>query len=159
MSEFPADRELVLTRFIDAPRAAVWRCWTEPQLLKQWFAPKPYLTVDANIDPRAGGENQVTMQSPDGALMPSAGVYLEVIEHTKLVFTDAFSSDWRPRDGSPFMLAIVAFADEGDGTRYTARARHWTVEAARQHEQMGFHQGWGICADQLESLAQRLARK
>ena len=51
------------------------------------------------------------------------------------------------------MTAIITFEDLGDGkTRYTARARHWTVEDREAHEKMGFHEGWGQCADQLAEL-------
>jgi uncharacterized protein YndB with AHSA1/START domain len=55
------------------------------------------------------------------------------------------------------MTAIMTFDDEGGGqTRYTARARHWSEDDKKTHEQMGFHQGWGICADQLAVLAKSL---
>jgi uncharacterized protein YndB with AHSA1/START domain len=78
------------------------------------------------------------------------------VPNEKLVFTDAFTSAWTPKDGAPFMLATITLQDEGGMTRYTARVRHWTAEARKQHEEMGFHQGWGICADQLEALAKTL---
>ncbi len=93
----PAERELVLTRLIDAPRAALCRCWTEPALLKQWFAPAPLTTPIAELDVRPGGENLVVMRMPDGTEMPNRGVYLEVVPGEKLVFTDAFGADWQPR--------------------------------------------------------------
>jgi uncharacterized protein YndB with AHSA1/START domain len=64
--------------------------------------------------------------------------------------------DWEP-SGKPFMTAIITFDDENGQTRYTARARHWTEDDKKTHEQMGFHQGWGICADQLAALAKSLA--
>ena len=60
----------------------------------------------------------------------------------------------KPRSGQP--TAIVTFVDEGHGTRYTARALHWTVEDRKAHEEMGFHAGWGQCADQLAALAAKL---
>ena len=52
------------------------------------------------------------------------------------------------------MVVIIEFAAEGDGTRYTARVRHWTDEALKQHEAMGFESGWGTVADQLAALAE-----
>lgn len=156
MSAFPTDRELILTRLIDAPREAVYRCWTEVELLKQWFAPKPWTTPEATLDVRAGGASHIVMQSPEGQPMPNAGLYLEVIENEKLVFTDAFEAAWAPREGQPFMVAILTFEAENGKTRYTARVRHWTSEARAQHEAMGFHAGWGQCADQLEALAKTL---
>ncbi len=150
-----SDRELVLTRLIAAPRANVFRAWTEPALLKQWFAPRPYSTPVAELDVRPGGSNLVVMRTPDGNDMPNRGVYLEVVPNERLVFTDAFVNAWEPSP-KPFMTVILTFEDEGGKTRYTARVRHWTVADREQHEKMGFHQGWGICTDQLAALAATL---
>jgi uncharacterized protein YndB with AHSA1/START domain len=149
------DRELVLTRLIDAPRENLYRAWTEPELLKQWFAPLPYTTPIAEMDVRPGGANLIVMRGPDGTEMPNRGVYLEVVKNEKLVFTDAYTKAWEPAQ-KPFMTVILTFADEGGKTRYTARVRHWTVEDRQAHENMGFHQGWGLCADQLAALAAKL---
>src|ERR1700681_3799556 len=60
-----AEHELVLTRLIDAPREKLFRCWTEPALIKQWFAPEPYTTPVAEVDLRVGGASNIVMQSPD----------------------------------------------------------------------------------------------
>ncbi|MBJ2157690.1 SRPBCC family protein [Variovorax sp. IB41] len=151
--EFPADRELVFTRLIDAPRANVWRCWTDADLLKRWFAPAPLKVTQAQVDVRPGGISCLTMQLPDGTETPNEGVYLEVIEGRKLVFTDAFTAAWQPKEGAPFMVATITLDDEEGKTRYTACVRHWSTDAARQHENMGFHSGWDACATQLEALA------
>ena len=148
-------RELVLERLIDAPREKVYRAWTEPELLKQWFAPLPYTTPYAELNVRPGGASVITMRGPDGTDFPNAGVYLEVVPNEKLVFTDAYTAAWELSQ-KPFMTVILTFEDEGGKTRYTARVRHWTVADREAHEKMGFHQGWGICADQLAALAARL---
>jgi uncharacterized protein YndB with AHSA1/START domain len=150
-----SDRELVLTRLIDAPPATVYRAWTEPALLKQWFAPLPYTTPVAELDVRPGGANLVVMRAPDGTELPNRGVYLEVVPNRRLVFTDAYVDAWAPSD-KPFMTVILTFEDESGKTRYTARVRHWTVADRETHEKMGFHQGWGQCADQLAALVARL---
>lgn len=147
--------ELVLTRLIDAPRDKLFRCWTEPELMKQWFVPKPWSLARAEVDLRAGGSSLIVMRSPEGQEFPNRGVYLEVVKNERLVFTDAFVDAWTP-SAKPFMVAIVTFEDEGGKTRYTARARHWTAEDRDQHVKMGFHEGWGICADQLAALAKTL---
>ena len=152
-----SDRELVLARIIDAPRASIWRCWTEPELVTQWFVPKPWSVPRAEMDVRPGGSSLIVMADPDGNEYPNPGVYLDVVPNEKLVFTDAFTSAWQP-SGKPFMVGIVALEDAGEGrTRYVATARHWTVEDREQHEKMGFHEGWGICAEQLEALAKSLS--
>ena len=149
------DRELVLTRLVDVPADKLYRCWTEPALLTQWFAPLPWTTPHAELDVRAGGANRITMRSPEGEDMPNEGIYLEVVPNEKLVITDAFRAGWMPT-AAAFMVIVLTFTPEDGKTRYIARARHWTKEAAEQHEQMGFHTGWGICADQLVALAKTL---
>ncbi len=98
----------------------------------------------------------VVMRSPDGQEMPNRGVYLEVVPNERLVFTDAYTKAWEPSQ-KPFMTAILTFEDAGNGkTKYTAVIRHWTLADCQAHEKMGFHQGWGQCADQLEALAATL---
>ena len=154
-ASFPADRELVLTRLIDAPREKLYRAWTDPELLKQWFAPKPWTTPVVELDVRPGGAGLFVMRSPEGQDMPNHGTYLEVVPNERLVSTDAFTRAWEP-SGKPFMLLIVTFEDEGGKTRYTARVRHWTVEDKEAHEKMGFHEGWGLCADQLTALVAKI---
>ena len=150
-----ADRELVLTRLINAPLEKVYRAWMHPGLLKQWFAPKPYTTPVVELDVRPGGSAYIVMRGPDGKDMPSRGVYLEVVPNERLVSTDAYTKAWEPSE-KPFMTLILTFADEGGKTRYTARVRHWTAADCEAHEKMGFHQGWGICTDQLEALVATL---
>ena len=155
-AEAADDRELVLTRVIDAPAAALYRCWTEPELLKQWFAPAPFTTPVAELDVRPGGASLIVMKSPDGDEMPNRGVYLEVVPGRRLVFTDSFVSAWQPSE-HPFMTVELSFDDLGGGkARYTARVRHPTLADRERHAQMGFHQGWGLCADQLAALASRI---
>jgi uncharacterized protein YndB with AHSA1/START domain len=153
-TEAVGDRELKLTRLIDAPREAVYQAWTDPELLRQWFAPLPYTTPFAELNLYTGGANTITMRGPDGNDMPNTGCYLEVIPNEKLVFTDAYGPDWTPRDGKPFMTVALTFADEGGKTRYTARVLHWTAEDRQTHETMGFHQGWAICTEQLAKLVE-----
>lgn len=147
-------RDLVLTRLIDAPREKVYRAWTDPELLKQWFAPLPWTTPRAALDVRAGGSSLVVMRGPDGNEFPNPGIYLEVVPNERLVFTDAYTKAWKPSD-KPFMTVILSFENSGGKTKYTARVRHWTVEDREAHEKMGFHQGWAQCAEQLVALVEK----
>ncbi|HEY1878643.1 MAG TPA: SRPBCC domain-containing protein, partial [Caulobacteraceae bacterium] len=87
-------RDLTIKRRIDAAPAAVWRAWTEPELLKRWFAPAPWTTPHAELDVRPGGGNLIVMRGPDGAEFPNRGVYLEVTPERRLVFTDAYVRAW-----------------------------------------------------------------
>ncbi len=150
-----SDRELVLTRLIDAPREKIFKAWTTPALLQRWFAPLPWRTPSAELDVRPGGTSTITMRSPEGKDFPSTGVYLEVVENERLVFTDSFTKAWQPSE-KPFMTVVLTFEDEGGKTRYTARVLHPTVADREKHEQMGFHEGWGQCADQLAALVAKL---
>jgi uncharacterized protein YndB with AHSA1/START domain len=143
-------RELSDTRLIRASPEAVYRVWTTRT--GEWFAPLPYRTPEVEMDLRPGGRSRIVMEAPDGTRMPSEGVFLEVVPNERLVFTDALRAGWAPQDA--FMLAIVTFEPEDGGTRYTARVRHWSEEAMRRHEAMGFHEGWGTVAKQLAALAE-----
>jgi uncharacterized protein YndB with AHSA1/START domain len=151
------DLDLVLVRELAAPRAVIWRCWTEPEHLMQWFVPKPHKVTACHLDVRVGGACNTTFDV-EGAVMENKGVYLEVVPGEKLVFTDTYTEGWKPA-AEPFMTAIVTFEDLGGGrTRYTAVARHRNAETARQHREMGFHDGWGTVATQLEAYAQGLGQ-
>ena len=148
--------ELSFTRIIDAPREIVYRCWTEPELMKQWFTPRPYTTPVIETDVRPGGSSYILMRSPEGQEMPNRGVYLEVVPNERLVFTDAYTEAWVP-SGKPFMTGILTFEDAGAGkTKYTATVRHWTAEDCEAHKTMGFFEGWGKATYQLEALAKTL---
>jgi uncharacterized protein YndB with AHSA1/START domain len=146
-----SDRDLVISRIINAPREKVFRAWTDPELLKQWFAPLPYTTPIAELDVRPGGASLIVMRDPQGNDLPNRGVYLDVVENERLVFTNAYTKAWEPSE-KPFMTVILTFEDDNGKTKYTALVRHWTVADRETHEKMGFYQGWGQCADQLEAL-------
>src|ERR1051325_1568202 len=103
-------KALTLTRVIDAPAEEVFRAWTEPELMKQWFAPKPWTTPKVETDVRPGGSNLGVMASPEGQEYPNRGVYLEVVKNRRLVFTDAYASAWQP-SAKPFMTVILTFED------------------------------------------------
>lgn len=157
MSATDNDTDMRISRVLKAPRMAVWRCWTEPELMMQWFCPRPWKTVEARVDLRPGGEFYTLMRGPNGET-PSGepGVFLDVVPGQRLVFTDAFKPGWVPVQGLMF-VATIELADAPDGaTHYTATARHWTAEAANAHRDMGFHDGWNAAADQLEELAATL---
>ena len=149
------ETDLILTRDIAAPRALIYTCWTTPQHLVHWFVPRPHRVTACDLDVRPGGKCNTTFDV-DGTLIENNGVYLEVIPDEKLVFTDTYTEGWKPNP-DPFMTAILTFADAGPGrTRYTAVARHRSKDAAENHKQMGFHDGWGTVATQLEAYAQGL---
>jgi len=160
--------DLVLERTLNAPRDLVWKAWTDPKLLKQWFAPKPYEISELEMYLQPGGIFRIRMVGPDGfdTGHGNAGCVLEVVNREKLVWTSALGPQYRPAElategcESFPMTAVVTFADAGDGkTLYRAVALHRNAADRDVHEKMGFDEGWGKCAEQLEELAQGLAVK
>lgn len=144
---------LQIVRDMNVPAEKLFSAWTTPERMHEWFCPLPWKVTEAVTDVRPGGSSYILMQGPNGEQVPNRGVYLEVVPNRKIVFTDAFTSAWIPSE-KPFMTAVVEFDDLGDGrTRYTATALHWTAEDMRAHQEMGFEQGWGTVADQLEAVA------
>ncbi|MFT6675412.1 MAG: hypothetical protein ACJAVM_001604 [Sulfitobacter sp.] len=149
------ETDLTFTRQLPVPASAVWACWTTPEHIKNFFVPKPHLVTDCEIDLRVGGKFNTTFDV-DGTEMANIGVFLEIIDGKKLVFTDSYSEGWAPA-ADPFMTAIIEIDSNGDnGTIYTVTVRHRSSEARQRHEDMGFFEGWGIAADQLVEYARTL---
>jgi uncharacterized protein YndB with AHSA1/START domain len=151
MTDFNPHTDLKLERTTDVAPAQIWAAWTEPERLKQWFAPKPWTTSACTIDLRVGGECTTTMRSPEGQEFPNTGCYLEIVPERKLVFTDALSGGFRPTE-KPFFTAAITLEPHGTGTKYTVIAKHKDAAARQTHEDMGFQTGWGQCFDQMVVL-------
>ncbi len=150
---------LILDRLIAAPRAVVWRCWTEANLLEQWYCPAPWRATEAELDLRVGGRMNCVMQGPAGERVEVVGCFLEVIDRERLTFTDAYTEGFKPRPSS-FMTGFVHLSDEGEGqTRMIWGARHSNLEDAQKHLDMGFEDGWTAASAQLETLACDLESK
>jgi uncharacterized protein YndB with AHSA1/START domain len=163
MSKPDPKLDLVLERVVDVPPALVWKAWTQPEHLKPWFTPAPWKTVDCEIDLRPGGIFRTVMRSPDGQDFPNIGCYLEVVENRRLVWTSALLPGWRPAklEGAPgcaelSFTAILSLEPAGKGTKYTATALHPDEAGCRRHAEMGFHDGWGKCLEQLVAYAKKL---
>lgn len=159
MTNFNPQTDLVLERVTDVPPALIWAAWTQPERLKQWFAPKPWTTPDCQIDLRVGGLCRTTMRSREGQDFPNTGCYLEIVENQKLVFTDALGADFRPSEKPFFTISITlephGTGTNGTGTKYTVVAMHKDAAGRQTHEEMGFHVGWGICFDQMIELLKK----
>ncbi|MBA4758361.1 SRPBCC family protein [Sphingosinicella sp.] len=140
--------DLVLDREIDVPVELVWEAWTSPESIKEWFCPKPWSVSSCEIDLRPGGRFNTVMRSPEGDEFPNSGCYLEVVPNKRLVFTDTLLPGFRPSP-KPFFTAALLLEPTATGTRYTAIAIHGNEETRKQHEEMGFHDGWGTVVDQL----------
>jgi uncharacterized protein YndB with AHSA1/START domain len=152
--------DLVLERVVPVPPDRVWRAWTEPALLKEWFCPRPWRTAECDVDLRPGGVFRVVMQSPEGeSAPPNLACYLEVVPNQRLVWTVSLGPGYRPAqlpDGVPNFTAIITMEPVEGGTKYTAIAMHRDPEGAASHNAIGFHDGWGTALDQLVEVAQAM---
>jgi uncharacterized protein YndB with AHSA1/START domain len=147
--------DLVLERVVDVTPGQVWTAWTTPKQLMKWFTPKPWQTVECEIDLRPGGAFRTVMRSPEGQDYPNVGCYLEVVPQQRLAWTSALAPAFRPRaaDAGPEMdlpfTAVISLAAQGRGTKYTALVMHADPAARERHAKMGFHEGWGKALEQL----------
>ena len=147
------ERELVLTRVFDAPRELVFKAWTDPKQVAQWWGPHRFTNPVCDLDVRPGGAIRIHMRGPDGTVYPMTGVYQEVVEPERLVFTSAALD----ADGNPMfeVLTTVTFAEQGGKTKQIMRARVINTTAQAAPYIAGMEQGW---TQSLERLAESLAK-
>lgn len=151
--------DLKLERIVDVPPELLWKAWTEPRHLMPWFCPRPWKTVECEIDLKPGGLFHTVMESPEGQRFPNDGCYLEVVPNRRLSWTSVLGPGYRPivktagggkECDDLAMTAFILLEPHGNGgTKYTAIALHGTEEASQRHAAMGFEEGWGTCLDQL----------
>lgn len=149
-----------MQRNVSVPPADIWRAWTTPDLLMQWFCPRPWKVIDCEIDLRPGGVFRTVMQSPEGQNMPAEkGTYLLVEPEKRLVWTNMLGPGFRPKPKPQdeqfgfFIVVDLRLEPLPDGgTHYCATVMHQDEAARQAHDAMGFDQGWGIALDQLVAL-------
>ena len=147
--------ELTIDRFIAAPPARVWKAWSTPEHLAKWWIPAPIECQVVKLDLRPGGGFETRMREGGGDFQPHVeACFLEVVPESRLVFTTVLREGWHPVEPWLALTAIITFEAEGDGTRYASHVLHKTAADARKHEEMGFEEGWGACADQLQALCE-----
>lgn len=152
--------DLQIQRDVALSPAAVWRAWTTPALLVQWFCPRPWKVVECDIDLQPGGMFRTVMQSPEGQNMPAnEGTYLAVETERRLVWTNALGPGFRPHPkpqneqlGFFFVVELTLEPLPGNQTRYRAKVMHADEAAKQAHSAMGFEQGWNMALDQLLAL-------
>lgn len=143
-------RELSVTTLIDAPPATVWDVLVNRT--NEWWCPKPW-QAEVDFGTRLpGSAMHAVMRGPDGDVHEHPGLILAWDEGRRFATTDSITGDLEPHDA--FMIGIWEIEPEGTGTRYTARARHWSDADLERHSEMGFEQGWSACAAQLKDLCE-----
>jgi uncharacterized protein YndB with AHSA1/START domain len=111
-SEAASDREIVVTRVFDAPRALVFEAWTDPKHLARWWGPNGFSITTYEMDFKPGGVWRFVMHGPDGRDYQNKIVYVEIAESERLVYRHV---------SAPQFQMTVTFADDGDKTKITAR--------------------------------------
>jgi len=148
--------DLVLERLVPVPAERLWQGWTDPDLLVRWFTPAPWVTTEAEIDPRPGGAFRTVMRGPGGEEgADGTGCVLEAVPGRRLVWTSALGPGFRPHEPQTegfVFTAIIEFEPTAEGTVYRATVRHATAADAEVHAAMGFEAGWGAALDQLVEL-------
>jgi uncharacterized protein YndB with AHSA1/START domain len=143
----PGNGEFVITRVFDAPRELVFKAWTDPKRVARWWGPFGFTNPVCELDVRPGGAIRIHMRGPDGTIYPMTGVYHEIVEPERLVFTSA-ALDGK---GNPLfeVLHTITFAEQGGKTTLIMKARiaKTTLEAAPYLA--GMETGWKQSADRL----------
>ena len=162
-------QEFVITRVFDAPRDLVWKAFTEPQRMKEWWGPKGATVIKSEMDLRPGGSYHYAMRTPDGATIWGKFVYREITPPSQIVFVSSFSDEAGSVTHHPMaptwplqMLPIFSFEEEGEKTRFTVRCSPLN---ATEEEQVTFaaghasmQQGWGGTLDKLAAYLAKAAQ-
>jgi uncharacterized protein YndB with AHSA1/START domain len=152
-SAITAERTVTITRVFDAPRALVFRLWTEREHMAQWWGPQGFTNPVCELDVRVGGAIRIDMRAPDGTVYPMTGTFREIVLPERLVF-EAVAED---HDGNPLLrsLTTVTFADEGTKTRVTVHADAVGIAPAAPQMLAGMEAGWTQSLEKLAVLAAR----
>jgi len=145
-----AERELVITRILEAPRRLVFKMWTEPEHLVRWWGPRGFATISSRMNVRPGGIWSRSMRAPDGRIIRKSGVYREIVAPERLVLT--YVTDDAEGNSGPETLVTVTFTDLGGKTRLTLHQVAFQSVVARDDHR----RGW---TGALERLAKHLSAK
>lgn len=152
------DLDLEIERVIRAPREAVWKAWTDPGSLEQWWVPEPAKCRVERLEVRAGGAflTQITDNGTD-YLPHLDACFVRVDRGERIVFTNALDHELRPARPEPIaMTADITLSDHTEGTAYRAVVRHGDPAARATHEELGFTAGWGTTIEQLARLVENV---
>ena len=144
------EREVTITRIVDAPRRLVFEAWTDPAQVARWWGPQQFDNPVCEVDARPGGRMNIHMRGPDGTIYPMTGTFREVSPHDRLVFM-AVAED---ADGNALLesLTTVTFADEGSRTRLVVHAAARGLAPIAPQMLAGMQAGWTQSLDKLDAL-------
>jgi len=154
---FDPTRDLKISRTIRAAPSAIWRAWTDPRSFERWWVPAPALCKVVEMDVRPGGALVTHINEHDAGFAPHLDAcFLDVVEHERIVFTNALMRGWRPA-AHPFMTAIITLTPCAEGTKYAAHVMHKDGEQQQLHARLGFDDGWGTVIAQLARVVESAA--
>jgi uncharacterized protein YndB with AHSA1/START domain len=149
-SKIFAEREITITRVFNAPCAMVFKAWTDPKQIAQWWGPKGFTNPVCEFDARVGGAIRVHMRAPDGNVYPMGGEVREIVPPERLVFTN----NALDADGNPIIhgFTTVTFAEEGGKTKMTLHTRGTAMTDVAAGYLKGMEAGWTMSIDKLQAL-------
>lgn len=144
----PETGELVISRIFEAPPELVFRMWTDPEHVAQWWGPKHFTNPVCEVDARPGGSLLIHMQAPNGQVYPAKGTFEEVVEPERLVLTTTAIED---DDGDPQLVVrtTVTFEEADGKTKLTMHAVVVRATDAAAGALAGMEQGWNESLDKL----------
>ncbi len=154
---------MVVTRIFDAPRELVWKAWTDPKYVMQWWGPKGFTSPVCKIDFRVGGKFLFCMKTPDGYEGWNAGEYYEIVPHEKIVSSMYFSDaqgNWIEQEESGHEAIadardVVLFEDLGNGKTKLTFMGNETMQNAIE---TGQFEGWKETFDKIAAVVAGLAK-
>ena len=144
-----AEHALVVTRFLDAPLARVWRAWSDPAEASKWLGPGDITGTYKSDDMNPGGSYTIEMRHPDGKVSIVGGRFREVVPMAKVVYTWA----WRGDDGKPGHESVVTVTFRAVGNKTELTLRHEGFDSKESRD--GHQGGWNGCLDKLENYLKR----
>ena len=142
-------RTIVITRVFDGPRALVFKAWTDPKHVAQWWGPKGFNNTDCEMDMRTGGAFVLHMRGPDGVMYPCEGVFREVVVPERIVYTGPARGDACGAGLPPNAMVTVTFEEDDGQTTVTIYTRFQSSADREAAVKMGFRTGWTDSFDRL----------
>lgn len=148
--------ELSISRLIAASPAKIWKAWSRPEHLAQWWIPRPFECRVIKLDLRPGGGFETWMRESGDDFKPHVeGCFLDIVPERRMVWTTSLTEGWRPAEPWLALSAIMTLETEQQGTRYSVRVLHKNAADSRKHEEMGFQEGWGTTIAQLAAFVEK----
>jgi uncharacterized protein YndB with AHSA1/START domain len=148
--DLAAGEEMVLTRVLAAPRTLVFKAWTDPEQLAEWWGPHGFTAPRCEVDARPGGALRIDMRGPDGVTFPMVATFTELVEPERLSFTATVPDE----DGVSQIetRTIVTFEEQGGKTTLTVRSRVVKATKAGETYVEGMQVGWSQTIERLAEL-------